>query len=131
MPRYGPISYQVDFAAKGKQIGYLSLDHSDDANAYGVIPIPIAVIANGDGPTVLLTAGNHGNEYEGQVALRTLVREVEANDVHGRIIVLPSMKYARCASGCAGVYSRRRKLEPSISGRGVLGSDSRHRGFSQ
>ena len=30
--------------------------------------VPIASIANGEGPTVLVSAGNHGDEYEGQVA---------------------------------------------------------------
>jgi predicted deacylase len=88
---YGPISYDIDLSASGKQIGALSLDHSDDANAYSTIQIPIAVIANGEGPTVLFIAGNHGNEYEGQVALREFVRRADPADVRGRIIILPSL----------------------------------------
>ena len=91
MANYGPISYQIDLNASGKQISSLWLDHSDDANAYSAIPIPIAVIANGEGPTVLFTAGNHGNEYEGQVALREFVRQIDPADIRGRIIVLPSL----------------------------------------
>ena len=91
MANYGPISYQIDINASGKQVSSLWLDHSDDANAYSAIPIPIAVIANGEGPTVLFTAGNHGNEYEGQVALREFVRQIDPADVRGRIIVLPSL----------------------------------------
>ena len=91
MAIYGPISYQIDLNASGKQVSSLWLDHSDDANAYSAIQIPIAVIANGEGPTVLFTAGNHGNEYEGQVALREFVRQIDPGDVRGRIIVLPSL----------------------------------------
>ena len=91
MANYGPISYQIDLNASGKQISSLWLDHSDDANAYSAIPIPIAVIANGERPTVLFTAGNHGNEYEGQVALREFVRQIDPADIRGRIIVLPSL----------------------------------------
>jgi len=63
------ITCDIDFDRPGKQVSHLGLDHSDNAHAFGVIPIPIAVIANGKGPTVLLSAGNHGDEYEGQVIL--------------------------------------------------------------
>lgn len=65
MSRYGPLGYAIELFGTGKQIGALWLDYSDDANAYSLIPIPIAVISNGIGPTVLFTAGNYGNEYEG------------------------------------------------------------------
>ncbi len=91
MANYGPISYQIDLDAKGKQLSALTLDHSDDANAYTALSIPIAIIANGEGPTVLLVAGNHGNEYEGQVALREFVRQADVSDISGRIIVIPSL----------------------------------------
>ena len=91
MANYGPISYQIDLDAKGKQLSALTLDHSDDANAYTALSIPIAIIASGDGPTVLLVAGNHGNEYEGQVALREFVRQADVSDISGRIIVIPSL----------------------------------------
>jgi predicted deacylase len=91
MPNYGPIEYDIDLESPGKRVDSLRLTYSDNTNAFSVIPIPIAVIANGSGPTVLLAAGNHGNEYEGQVILRELVRELSAHDVQGRLIVLPSM----------------------------------------
>ena len=31
--------------------------------------IPISMVKNGKGPTALLTGGNHGDEYEGPIAL--------------------------------------------------------------
>ena len=65
MPNYGPIEYDINLDAPGKRVSTLRLVHSDNTNAYSIIPIPIAVIVNGNGPTVLLAAGNHGNEYEG------------------------------------------------------------------
>jgi hypothetical protein len=46
-------------------------------SAYGWIPIPIARIANGPGPRVLLMAGNHGDEWEGQIVLGELIRTLE------------------------------------------------------
>ncbi len=69
----GGIFRDIDFEAPGRQVSSLRLGHSDDKNAYGIIPIPITVPAGGAGPTVLLTAGNHRDEYEGQIILRKLI----------------------------------------------------------
>src|SRR5262249_23186299 len=52
------------------------------------IPIPIACFKNGDGPRVLLMAGNHGDEFEGQVMLMKLLRELDVSDVRGTILIL-------------------------------------------
>src|SRR5580692_1431883 len=60
---------EVDFAKDGRQHGYLRLFHSVHSSAYGFIPIPIVVLKHGEGPTALFVSGNHGDEYEGQVAL--------------------------------------------------------------
>ena len=91
MSTYGPISCDLDLESPGKRTGYLRLVHSDNVHAASIIPIPIAVIAGGEGPSVLLCAGTHGNEYEGQVVLRELVRELSPERVHGRVIVMPSL----------------------------------------
>ena len=47
------ITWEVDFEADGRQVARLSLHHSDNEHAYGVVPIPIAVLKNGtvDAPT--------------------------------------------------------------------------------
>jgi N-alpha-acetyl-L-2,4-diaminobutyrate deacetylase len=55
--------------------------------------IPITVVTNGDGPTALLTGGNHGDEYEGPVALFDRARSVKPDAVRGRIIIVPAMNY--------------------------------------
>ena len=75
----------------GKAHGHLRLPHSRDDSAWGHVMIPICVIGNGDGPTVLLTGGNHGDEYEGPIALHDLAYSLEASDVAGRVIILPQM----------------------------------------
>ena len=59
----------VDFGKTGKQTGFIEVPHSVHDDAWGVIPVPVAVISNGRGPTVLLEGGNHGDEYEGPIAL--------------------------------------------------------------
>ncbi len=82
------ISSEVAFDRPGKRAGFLRVPHSVHRSAYGWIGVPISVIANGEGPTVLLLAGVHGDEYEGQIALTKLCAELDAQDVRGRLIVL-------------------------------------------
>lgn len=53
--------------------------------------LPITVIARGEGPTVLVLAGNHGDEYPGQVAVMRLLRELQPNHVRGRLILMPTL----------------------------------------
>ena len=89
----------IDFARDGKQVGRVSLPNSVTRSAYGVIPIPIAVIRNGEGPTLVLMAGNHGDEYEGQIVLGRLIRDLEADQVRGRVIILPSANLPAARAG--------------------------------
>jgi N-alpha-acetyl-L-2,4-diaminobutyrate deacetylase len=88
-----PIVPTVDFEQDGVQHGFLRLPWSRDESAWGNLMIPIAVIRNGRGPTALLTGANHGDEYEGPIALVDLARTVTRNDVRGRIIIVPFMNY--------------------------------------
>jgi len=87
------ISANIDFGATGKQVGWLTIPHSRDESGWGSMHMPIAVIANGTGPTVVFTGGNHGDEYEGQIALMKLVRALDPGEVQGRVIVIPHLNY--------------------------------------
>jgi len=93
------VTAEIDFDRNGKQHGFLRLPYSVHRSAYGWIPIPIASIANGAGPRVLLMAGNHGDEYEGQVALGKLIRSLEPAEVRGRIVILPSANFPAAMAG--------------------------------
>lgn len=88
-----PITATVDFEADGLQHGFLKLPHSHDESAWGAVTIPITVVKNGDGPTALLTGGNHGDEYEGPLALFDLAQRIRPEEVTGRIIIVPAMNY--------------------------------------
>ena len=89
----------IDFEKEGKQTGYLRLPHSVHRSAYGWIPFPIACIRNGEGPTALLLAGTHGDEYEGQVTLSKLICELEPKDISGRVIILPMLNFPAAKVG--------------------------------
>ncbi|MCE4067861.1 MULTISPECIES: N(2)-acetyl-L-2,4-diaminobutanoate deacetylase DoeB [Pseudomonas] len=89
--RENPIAASVDFHRDGVQHGHLKLPYSRDDSAWGAVMIPVCVVKNGDGPTALLTGGNHGDEYEGPVALSRLAQELRVEDVRGRLIIVPFM----------------------------------------
>jgi hypothetical protein len=94
-----PIFTDVDYEKTGKQIGHLYLPHSVTRSAYGNIAIPVCVVKNGSGPTILLMAGNHGDEYEGQIVLTRLVRSVDSGAVQGRLIILPAINLPAAMAG--------------------------------
>ncbi|MDY7100097.1 MAG: succinylglutamate desuccinylase/aspartoacylase family protein [Actinomycetota bacterium] len=99
MGRPSGITCTIDLDAPGTSVGHLVAPWSRDESGWGNLLTPIAVIARGDGPTVLLTAGNHGDEFEGPVALRRLVAELDASDVSGRVIVVPALNQAALKVG--------------------------------
>ncbi len=89
----------IDYERDGKQVGHLFLPQSPHEDAWGAIPIPIAVIKHGSGPTVLITGGNHGDEYEGPITIARLIRELDPGTVQGRLILLPSMNLPAALAG--------------------------------
>lgn len=93
------IAATIDLDRPGVQHGFLKVPHSTHDSAYGWIPVPVTVAANGDGPSVLLVAGNHGDEYEGQIALMKLVRTLDPARLQGRLIILPAANYPAVMAG--------------------------------
>lgn len=115
--RASPIQPTVDFAAGGEQHGFLKLPHSHDASAWGAEMIPVTVIRNGEGPTALLTGGNHGDEYEGPIALSKLAATLKAADVKGRVIIVPFMNYPAFRAGSRTSPIDRGNLNRSFPGK--------------
>ena len=101
------IHSSVDFDKPGKQHGHLGIPYSYNLGGWANLMVPITVIQNGDrntdrdgdgvrdtdhdGPTALVMAGNHGDEYPGQVAILKLCRELQESDVRGRVILVPCL----------------------------------------
>jgi N-alpha-acetyl-L-2,4-diaminobutyrate deacetylase len=81
----------VDLDASGHQVGRLEIPKSTNSSGWAHGFIPIATVAAGGGPTVLVLGGNHGDEYEGQVAGLKLLRELTPGAVSGRVIVIPCL----------------------------------------
>ncbi|HSV82776.1 MAG TPA: succinylglutamate desuccinylase/aspartoacylase family protein [Ramlibacter sp.] len=89
----------VSLDRDGKHAGHARLPHSVHRSAYGWLPMPLVSIRNGEGPKVLLMAGVHGDEYEGQVTLARLARMLEPEDIRGQVVILPMANYPAAKAG--------------------------------
>ncbi|MBX7211407.1 MAG: succinylglutamate desuccinylase/aspartoacylase family protein [Verrucomicrobiaceae bacterium] len=90
----------LGFDKPGKQQGFLQVPYSHNLGGWANVMIPCTIVARGKGPTVLVLGGNHGDEYQGQIAIMKLARELTAEMVGGRIIMIPSLNFpaARAAT---------------------------------
>ena len=89
-----PVSCSIALEGDGKRIGHLAFPRITNTAGWASTFVHLGVVASGDGPTVLVLAGNHGDEYEGQVAALRLLQELEPNHVQGRVIVVPCLSPA-------------------------------------
>jgi predicted deacylase len=93
------LSADIDLDADGKATGFVRVPHSVHRSAYGWIPIPIVRIKNGSGPSVVMQAGTHGDEWEGQVGLGNLIRALEPRHIQGKLVILPSANFPAAMAG--------------------------------
>ena len=94
-----PISPTVPFDVDGVHHGFLRLPYSRDDSAWGNVMIPITVIRHDDGPVALLTGANHGDEYEGPIALHELAITLEPEQIRGTVIIVPAFNYPAFRAG--------------------------------
>ncbi len=87
--RASRVRCEIDFDRAGRQAGYVRAPLSRNTAGWGTVEIPITVVKNGSGPTVLFTGGVHGNEYEGQIAVSRLALDLDPAAVQGRVIMMP------------------------------------------
>ena len=94
-----PISPTIPLDVDGIHHGFLRLPYSRDDSAWGSIQIPITQVKNGSGPCALLTGANHGDEYEGPLALVELAADLKAVAVSGTVIIIPFMNHPAFLAG--------------------------------
>lgn len=99
LERPSPVSATVGFDTPGVSHGFLRLPWSRDDAAWGSVMVPLTIVVGGPGPTALLTGANHGDEYEGPIALFDLAATIRAEDVTGRIIIVPAMNHPAFVAG--------------------------------
>lgn len=93
------VSHTLDFASDGKRFGRLNVPVSIDRSPYFHVQVPVCVLRNGSGPRVLLMAGNHGDEYEGELCLARLGRLLEPGALRGTLTILPMVNAPAVRAG--------------------------------
>ena len=81
----------VDLRRPGRQLGRIEVPRSTNTSGWSHLYVPIACVARGEGPTALVLGGNHGDEYEGQVAAMKLAQTLQPEDVTGRVVIIPCL----------------------------------------
>lgn len=80
---------ELDLDSPGRRDYFVALEH-DSIWGDHLLPLSVWVGPNAkDGRGLVAFGANHGNEYEGPVVLKTLIREIELENVTGRIILVP------------------------------------------
>ncbi|MFQ5755683.1 MAG: succinylglutamate desuccinylase/aspartoacylase family protein [Acidiferrobacterales bacterium] len=93
------VTTDVDLDADGKHFGFLNVPCSRNESAWGTVRIPIISIKRGNGATVLFTGGNHGDEYEGPIALLNLARSLEPKVLSGQVMIIPALNLPAVRAG--------------------------------
>jgi len=88
----------IDLAVPGKRCFHVRLAYRQDGQADELL-LPLVVVSNGRGPTVLVTGGTHGDEFEGQIAVAHLCRQIEAQNLRGTLLLLPLHNVLACRAG--------------------------------
>ena len=112
-----PITATIPFDQNGRHHGFLQLPYSRDDSAWGSVMIPISVIRRGAGPTALLTGANHGDEYEGPIALQELALTLSPDDISGTVIIVPAFNYPAFRAGTRTSPIDKGNLNRSFPGR--------------
>ena len=99
MPRVIVRPDKLDLDSPGRRDYWVALEHD---SLWGDHLVPLTVMVGPDvsaGEGLLASGSNHGNEYEGPVAIRHLLREVRLEDVVGRLVFIPVLNPAAFHAG--------------------------------
>lgn len=90
---------QLDLDSPGRRDYWVALEH-DSIWGDHLIPLTVWVGPELHQDQGLVAFGsNHGNEYEGPVALKSLLSEINLDDVRGRIILIPVLNPSAFRAG--------------------------------
>ena len=99
--------HELDLHSPGRRDYWVALEHD---SIWGDHLIPLTVFVGPqarDGEGLVAFGSNHGNEYEGQMILRRMMRTLDPADVLGRIILVPVLNVAAFREKRAPVWTGR------------------------
>jgi predicted deacylase len=99
MPREIVAPADLDLDSPGRRDYWVALEHD---TMWGAQLIPLTVWAGADarpGRGLVAFGSTHGNEYEGPIALRRLLQEIDLAAVTGRVILVPVLNVEAFRTG--------------------------------
>jgi predicted deacylase len=93
---------QIDFDKPGKH-HYQVAFHLDSGWGYSLVPLTIIngtrpVSSGTNFPGLAAFGGTHGNEWEGQVAVKQLCQDLDPDQITGLVILMPQLSQSACAA---------------------------------
>jgi predicted deacylase len=89
----------IDFDKPGKH-HYQVAFHLDSSWGYSLVPLTVINgLRDADGPAppgVVAFGGTHGNEWEGQVAVKRLCADLDPEEMRGQVILIPQLSPSAC-----------------------------------
>lgn len=90
---------KIDFSLPGKN-HYQIAFHLDGSWGYSLLPLTVINGNRGANPNgVICFGGTHGNEYEGQIAVKRLCADLDPEQMTGRVILIPQLSESACRAG--------------------------------
>src|SRR5688500_7823998 len=90
---------RLDLDSRGRRDYWVALEHD---SIWGDHLIPLTVLVGPEaesGQGLVAFGSNHGNEYEGPVVIKHLLRDLRIEDVRGRIILVPVLNPSAFRAG--------------------------------
>jgi predicted deacylase len=93
---------EIHFEAPGKCHYYVAF-HLDSSWGYSLVPLTVINGLRRRGgtsqpPGVAVFGGTHGNEWEGQVAVKRLCRDLDPAEIWGQVILIPQLSESACVA---------------------------------
>jgi predicted deacylase len=87
---------EIDFDLAGKHHYHVAF-HLDGTWGYSLLPLTVVNGRRGLNRTNLIVfGGTHGNEYEGQIAVKRLCADLDAEAMTGRVLLIPQLSESAC-----------------------------------
>jgi predicted deacylase len=93
---------EVDFDRPGKHHYRLGF-HFDSGWGFSLVPLTVIngtrpLASGAQPPGLAVFGGTHGNEWEGQVAVKRLCTQLDPSEICGRVILMPQLSQSACAA---------------------------------
>jgi N2-acetyl-L-2,4-diaminobutanoate deacetylase len=86
----------IDFDLPGKH-DYQVAFHLDGTWGYSLLPLTVINGKRGRNSNgILCFGGTHGNEYEGQISVKRLCRDLDPEEMTGRVVLIPQLSESAC-----------------------------------